>query len=364
MEQARLIRRLKELHGVRRGPKPESQGTSNPVKFTQIAEIVGVGSESAHQLDRLNKLIQPLQGLVSDSTFNQSQAMALASLTVKDQQALYDALGAERLSQLKGPDIQQAKKGPDTAVLEAKLTALQAERDSLADQVQDAPSPDLLDSLQSQLDATEEARQSYADELARLKAQGPVERIVEKVVEVEKPVPTPDPEQAQRITGLETALTETQAELTLLKSRRKDLQNFQQERDKLDQEINQIKNELARLRDSTNVARYRLTQAAGISQILRKILKDGLSEVPQLEALLADSQGTIFQADRDLALDVAQQLQRAGDLILTAVKQFEDPIIYDVRRYHSEADPDHLVTHLLKEAHVLNDHNSIVSPTD
>jgi ParB family chromosome partitioning protein len=273
------------------------------------------------------------------------------------------------MSRLKAPDIQQAKKAPDTSALESQIAALESERDTLQAQLDtaeavmaDTPDPSLWESLKLQLVEAEATRQAYADELARLKAQGPVERIVEKVVTVEKPVS--DPAQAERIATLESTLSTTQAELTLLKTRRKDLQNFQQERDKLDREINDIKNELARLRDSTNVARYRLTQAAAISQILKKILKDGLSEIPQLEALLADSQGTIFQTDRDLALTVAQQLQQASDLILTAVKQFEDPIIYDVTRYHSEADPDHPVTKLLKEAQVLNDHNSIVSPTD
>ncbi len=361
MEQARLIRRLKELHHIKSGPKSESQGTSNSVKMTEIAETVGVGSETAKRLDRLNDLIPELQALISTGELGTTHGTSLATLTPKEQRTLYDALGAERMSRLKVPDIQQAKKGPDTAALEARITALQTERDQLAAQVQDAPDPTLLETLQDQLAATEEARQGYADELARLKAQGPVERIIEKVVEVEKPVPTADPAQAQRITTLEATLTTTQAELTLLKTRRKDLQNFQQERDKLDQEINQIKNELARLRDSTNVARYRLTQAAGISQILRKILKEGLSEVPQLEALLADSQGTIFQTDRDLALDVAQQLRRASELILTAVQQFEDPMVFDARR---GPDPDHPITHILREARVLNERNSIVSPAD
>ncbi len=255
MEQARLIRRLKELHGVKRGPKTESHGTSNPVKFTQIAEIVGVGSESAHQLDRLNKLIQPLQDLVSDSTFNQSQALALASLTVKDQQALYDALGAERLSQLKGPDIQQAKKGPDTAALEAKLTALQAERDNLANQVHGAPDPDLLDSLQTQLDAAEEARQDYADELARLKAQGPVERIIEKVVEVEKPVPTADPAQAQRITRLEQQLQEAQSRLDYLArvgDAGRDLQKVEAQRKEAEKSLKTAQEALAAIARSTS----------------------------------------------------------------------------------------------------------------
>lgn len=359
MEQARLIRRLKERAGIRQGTRATS------VTVTEVAQAVGVEPETAKQLDRLNKLIPPLQELVSAGKLGTSNGAELAIMTPTQQQALYDAIG-ESVATLKRADIQAAKRTPDTTALEAQIAALAAERDALQVQLQEAqtaqaPTASLLASLKCQLDEAEATRQAYADELARLKAQTPVERIVEKVVDkiVEKPVP--DPAQTQRIAALESTLTTTQAELTLLKTRRKDLQHYQQERDKLEREINVIKDELARLRDSTNVARYRLTQAAGISQILRKILKDGLSEIPQLEALLADSHGTIFQTDRDLALTVAQQLRRASDVILTAVQQFEDPMVFDVRH---GSDPDHPITQALKEAKVLNDDDAIISPAD
>ena len=368
MDKARLIRWLKELHGIKQGKNDSSE------KISEEAERIGVTDRTLRNWDKLNDLIPALQAMVDDGSLPQTVASDLArKLTSVEQQALFDAIGAAGIAQVKTSDIQAAKHTPDTRALETQIAALETERDALhaqleaaqATQTAPASAPDtsssLLASLQRQLDEAEATRQAYADELARLKRQTPVERIAEKVVDkiVEKPVP--DPAQAERIAALESTLTTTQAELTLLKTRRKDLQNYQQERDKLDREINDIKNELARLRDSTNVARYRLTQAAGISQILRKILKDGLSEIPQLEALLADSHGTIFQTDRDLALDVAQQLQRASDLILTAVQQFEDPMVFDVRR---GPDPDHPITQALKEAKVLNDHDSIVSPTD
>ena len=204
MEQARLIRRLKELHGIKQGKNSSSR------KMREEAAAIGMSEDTAGRLDKLNDLIPALQSMVSAGELRTTHGASLATLTTEEQQALYDALGAERLSHLKGPDIQQAKKGPDTAALEAKITALQAERDQLTTQVQDAPDPTLLETLQDQLAATEEARQSYADELARLKAQGPVERIVEKIVEVEKPVPTADPAQAAAIAQLEADLTAAQ----------------------------------------------------------------------------------------------------------------------------------------------------------
>ena len=375
-EQARLIRRLKEEAGIKPGKRTDRTGHPTSAIIAEVPGLSQISDRKQYMLDHANDLIPPLFALFNEKRLPITVADSLAGWSVDQQQALYDAIG-DSVTTLKVTDIQAAKKIPDTSALEAQMAALAAERDELQGRLEDwtaqtavPPTDDeseasaLVESLTQQLNAAEATRQEYADELARLKAQGPVERIVEKVVTVEKEVSVSDPAQAEQIATLEATLTATQAELTLLKTRRKDLQNYQQERDKLDREINDIKNELARLRDSTNVARYRVTQAAAIAQILRKIMKDGLSEVPQLEALLADSQGTIFQTDRDLALTVAQQLRRASDLILTAVQQFEDPIIYDVHRYHSEADSDHPVTQLLKEAHVLNDHNSIVSPAD
>ena len=54
MEQARLIRRLKEEYGILNGKNDSS------VKMTEVAQMSGVGQETAKRLNRLNALIPPL----------------------------------------------------------------------------------------------------------------------------------------------------------------------------------------------------------------------------------------------------------------------------------------------------------------
>ncbi len=60
MERARLIQRLKEMHGIKQGKKDSS------VKMTEEAKALGIGPETAKRLVRLNALIPPLQALVSE----------------------------------------------------------------------------------------------------------------------------------------------------------------------------------------------------------------------------------------------------------------------------------------------------------
>lgn len=73
---------------------------------------------------------------------------------------------------------------------------------------------DTIDDLRAQLMATDDTRQQYADEIARLKSQSPVERIVEKVVEVEKSVA--DPQVIDQLQRTEQALAVLQAQYEVL----------------------------------------------------------------------------------------------------------------------------------------------------
>jgi hypothetical protein len=287
-------------------------------------------------------------------------------LTPEEQQTLYDTLGEAYIGKAKAAIVTQAKREAAPSHTESEIQAilgrvkeLQSEKDRLEHQLAESvaqpdPDPDLLDRL-----ATAEAeREALEQEVTRLRTQPPT--VVEKLVEKLVPVETPDPVQAARAAELAQHLETTQAELTLLKTRRKDLLHYEQERDRLQTEASAMKTELARLRDSTNVARYRLAQAVDIAAILRKILDQGLADIPKLEALLADSEGTILPADRELARNVAEQLQRASDLILTAVRQFTTPVITPVDPF----DPNDPTIRLLKEAKVLDDDHSIITPTD
>ncbi|MCL4493920.1 MAG: ParB N-terminal domain-containing protein [Firmicutes bacterium] len=242
MDKARLIRWLKELHGVKRGNNQFLGDASD--KMAEATQNLGMSERTAYRLDALNDLISPLQAMVDDGSLPQTVGAGLArKFTPSEQQALFDAIGATGIAHVKTSDIQAAKKVPDTSALETQIAALESERDNLQDQLDTAEAaanePDtsssLWESLQCQLTEAEATRQAYADELARLKAQGPVERIVEKVVEVEKPVS--DPAQAQRIAQLESDLAATQkkvedlfqagykqADLKLLDDRRKEVE--------------------------------------------------------------------------------------------------------------------------------------------
>lgn len=59
MEQARLIKRLKEQYGVRPGPKSKRQGTSNTEIISEIA--LDMTDRQMRNLDKLNDLIPELQ---------------------------------------------------------------------------------------------------------------------------------------------------------------------------------------------------------------------------------------------------------------------------------------------------------------
>ena len=83
MEQARLIHRLKERYGIKKG---NNQSVGGSVKFTHAVQSVGIEPEAAKQLYRLNKLIPLLQALISAGALGTSHGVALAALT-SDQQA-------------------------------------------------------------------------------------------------------------------------------------------------------------------------------------------------------------------------------------------------------------------------------------
>lgn len=118
MEQARLIKRLKERAGIRQGTR------STSVKFTEVAKAANIKPETAHQLDRLNKLVPAIQTLISAGKLTQSQGIALASLPPADQQSLYDVLGAEQMSALPTQDIQAAKRESQPSHTESEIRAI------------------------------------------------------------------------------------------------------------------------------------------------------------------------------------------------------------------------------------------------
>lgn len=282
MDKARLIRWLKELHGVKQGKNNSS------FKLKEEAESLGLSETTAWRLDQLNDLILPLQAMVDDGSLPQTTGADWArKLTPAEQQALFDAIGATGIAQVKASDIQAAKKIPDTSALEAQMAALTAERDELQSQLDQwtaqtaTPSPDdesssLVESLTLQLDAAEATRQEYADALARLQAQGPVERIVEKVVTVEKAVP--DEAQVQRIAQLEADLAAAQKKVEdLLQSgyKQADLATLQAERNAAEKRLEELRHAMARAvapdGKADQVRMYRATVVKFIEDVQKKL---------------------------------------------------------------------------------------------
>ncbi|MBX5466881.1 MAG: ParB/RepB/Spo0J family partition protein [Firmicutes bacterium] len=63
MEQARLIRRLKEAYGIRQGARVDVHKTSDIM--SEVQEALGLTDRHLRRLDRLNDLIPELQALVA-----------------------------------------------------------------------------------------------------------------------------------------------------------------------------------------------------------------------------------------------------------------------------------------------------------
>ncbi len=221
MEQARLIQRLQKEYGIKAG-NPQFGAReiihNNSDKMSELTLKAGVTNErQAQRLNQLNKLIPPLQALVSSGQLGTSHGAALAILEAAEQEALYEAVG-DAVATLKVADIQAAKHQPDTQALTAQITTLQAERDRLQTQLRhaetataQAPDPALLEALRDQLTASEETAQHYADELARLQAQSRVERIVEKIV--------PDPATVDQLQQVEQTLKTLRAQYDQLQEK-------------------------------------------------------------------------------------------------------------------------------------------------
>ena len=282
MEQARLIKRLKEQYGVRPGPKSEGQRKTNTAEFARIAKFVGVEPGTAKQLNRLNKLIPQLQDLVSTGKLGTSHGDALSALPADQQQALYDAIG-ESITDLKVSDIQAAKKAPDTTELESQIAALESERERLQDQLDTAPDPDVA-SLTKRLQAAEAAQQAAWSEVERLRAEQPIDRIVQRVV--------PDPAQARRIAELESQIAAfrpiaeqieqhdtLQKDITRLESERRNaeglLHSMNRTMKKIDAEI-----------DAEPAQRYRLalTQFVTHARTRLRVLRDEWETIAQMES--------------------------------------------------------------------------------
>lgn len=142
MERARLVARLKESWGVRRGiNQHSSMGHVGPPKTVDdIAEALGESPRTVKRLARLNDLIPELAALVDAGKLGAVAAEQLAALDPEAQKSLYSALGES----LGGMTAQEARE------LRKRLEAAEAEREAVEEELRAAA--ERLSRLQAEAD--------------------------------------------------------------------------------------------------------------------------------------------------------------------------------------------------------------------
>ena len=217
-EQARLIRRLKERAGVKRGNNQFLGGAS--AIMAEAPELAQASERKQRRLDHANDLIPPLFAMFSAKTLSMTAADALAGLSHEEQQALFDTLGAAGVASVKAADVQAAKRESQPSHTESEIRAilnrvkdLQSQKDALESQLASQVDPG---DLQDQLDALAAERDALQEQVSRLQNAPPT--ITERVIE--KMVPTPDPELARRIDELQKRVADAQRQALAAEQKR------------------------------------------------------------------------------------------------------------------------------------------------
>ncbi|MBF7082407.1 ParB N-terminal domain-containing protein [Desulfallas sp. Bu1-1] len=124
MQVARLVRALKEKHGVKRG-RPNN-GNNNIIKQDKMSELIGLNEKQLRRLDKLNDLIPELQSLIESGKLGTTAAYELAFLTPETQKQLLAVYG-ESISDLKQFETKELrKKIEEKEQLEKELEKAQA----------------------------------------------------------------------------------------------------------------------------------------------------------------------------------------------------------------------------------------------
>jgi len=276
MEQARLIKRLKERAGIKRGKNNSSR------KLREELEPLGLSEDQADRLNRLNHLVPPLQALVSDGKLGTSHGVALAALDPEQQQALYEAIG-EAVTQLKLADIQAAKKIPDTSELEASIAALETERERLQAELHHQPQSEAIVALTERLQAAEDAQQAAWAEVERLRAEKPIDRIVQTIA--------PDPGQARRIQDLEAQLAVFQPFAEQIEQHgtlQQEIKKLESEKTATKSQLHSLEGAIQRLNEITKqeptaAGRIALTQFVRNARVRLRALRDEWETIAQLD---------------------------------------------------------------------------------
>ena len=181
----------------------------------------------------LNKLIEPLQALISTGKLKPTDGTALATLTPEEQQTLYDTLGEAYIGKAKAAIVTQAKREAAPSHTESEIQAilrrvkaLQGQNDVLEAQLREQSTADPDADLADQLVDVQAERDHLAAEVAKLQATPPsvVERIIEKAV------PTPDPSLVERLDELQKRIVGEQRKVETAEKKRLETQAYYKQR--------------------------------------------------------------------------------------------------------------------------------------
>lgn len=192
---ARLIKKLKEIYGIRQGRPKTEDGKTGREKHEKISQFLGLSERHLQQLDKLNDLIPDLHALLESGRWNATTvASIVGSLPSEEQQQLLELLGESGICGLSVREARELKK------------LLDAERRE-------------KEALQEQLASLEEEKAAIARELADLQdtLANAEEEIAEKLGEQY------EERFRQAVSDLESRLRQSQEEIELLRARVKDL---------------------------------------------------------------------------------------------------------------------------------------------
>ncbi|RDV80478.1 hypothetical protein DXX99_10835 [Ammonifex thiophilus] len=253
MQVARLIRKLKELRGVRRGgdrrsDEAKSNGkvcrlieaeSKSQFETLKIAQMLGMSKATLHRLDKLNDLIPDLQALLELGKWDATSVAAIvASLPPDEQEKLLSYLGESGICNLSVKQAQELKKELEAERKKKEdllrlVSSLEEEKNRILQEAQQK---------EKRTRETELKLKELEKQLAflRERLQQAQNNVVTKVVE--KVVYRTDPELEKKLAEQEQKLKAREEELKALKEK---LERAKLKRAELEKQVEDLGNALA-----------------------------------------------------------------------------------------------------------------------
>ncbi|RPF49566.1 ParB family chromosome partitioning protein [Thermodesulfitimonas autotrophica] len=350
---ARLIRKLKELRGVKRGGDRRSEEARSNCQFgslIEIANVVGLPERTVYRLDKLNDLIPDLQALLESGRWTATTVAAIVgSLPPEEQRELLASLGESGVCGLSVKEAQELKRELDIArkekeALNSRLIELEEEKQSLSSQladIQDSLSSveeeiaeklgrqyeeklrEALSDLQRKLREKQEEAEELRARLKELKTK-PVERVVENVVYQRDPALEAEIEAARREAA--SLLREKER----IESRFRELA---QEKEKKEAKLRALEEEVEKLRRWLDNARKELEKEKSRPkppQWSKEHLEfQGLvQEASRNAASLATALGHLLEKHRARLLAAARVRGAPGDELGEMIEVVGDALLF------------------------------------